>query len=203
MKIYRLIKMVVLIAAGILLFVFGKPLMNNDGALLNGVVGAVIAFYGIEGITIPIITKKIKQERIRLMAGVTNVLIAVIMIFFLEGNDQELRIVCVLWSLWSIMRESEEIFEKSFDHIKKHPITSTINFVESVVVIVFSILLITAKTQEELLEHAYAHVVLLGIELIIEVLWEYIGEYEAKLLERAKRRRRYAEHKQGQETNSD
>lgn len=202
MKIYRLIKMIVLVAAGVLLFVFGKQLMDNEGAILNGVVGSVIAFYGIEGILIPIITKKIKQERIRIMSGVVDVLLAVIMIFLLEGNTYELRIMCVLWSLWSIMRESEEIFEKSFDHIKKHPITSIINLVESVVVIGFSVLLIVAKDTEQLLEHAYAHVILLGIELIIEVLWEYVGEYEAKLLERAKRRRRYAEQKE-QETNSD
>ena len=202
MKIYRLIKLTLFSAAGVLLFVFGKPLLNNDGAILNGVVGTVIAYYGIEGILIPIITKRIKQERIRIMSGVVNVFLAVIMIFLIEGNPEELRILCVLWSLWSIMRESEEIFEKSFDHIKKHPITSIINLIESIVVIAFSVLLIVAKDNETLLEHAYAHVILLGVELIIEVLWEYIGEYEAKLLARARRRELYAEHKEEQKTDS-
>ena len=202
MKVYRLIKMIVLIAAGVCLFVFGKTLMNNEGAILNGVVGTVIAFYGIEGILIPLITKRVKQEKLKIASGIVNVLLAIIMIFFLEGKDFELRVMCALWSLWSITRETEEIFEKSIDHFKKHPITSLLDLAESVVVILFSVLLIIAKDQETLLEHAYAHVILLGIELIIEVLWEYVGEYEAKLLERAKRRRKYAEQKQDQETDS-
>ena len=117
------------------------------------------------------------------------------MIFLLENHPQELRTVCVLWSVWSIMRESEEIFEKCFDHWKKHPVTSLINLAESIVVIVFSLLLIVAKNHEELLEHTYAHVILLGVELIIEVIWEYVGDLEAKALERAKRRARYLKEK--------
>ena len=197
MKVYRLIKMILLIAAGVLLFVFAKSLVyEGKGALLNRVVGSVVAFYGLEGILYPIITKQAKKERIMIMSGVIDVLLAVIMIVFLENHPYELRIMCVLWSLWSIMRESEEIFEKCFDHWKKHPVTSFINLAESIVVIAFSILLIVAKDEEELFEHAFAHVILLGIELIIEVLWEYIADYEAKLLERAKRRARREEIKE-------
>ena len=196
MKVHRLIKMVILIAAGVLLFVFAKPLVyDGEGKLLNGIVGSVIALYGVEGILYPILTKQVKKERIMLMSGVINIILAVIMIFLLENHPQELRTVCVLWSVWSIMRESEEIFEKCFDHWKKHPVTSLINLAESIVVIVFSLLLIVAKNHEELLEHTYAHVILLGVELIIEVIWEYVGDLEAKALERAKRRARYLKEK--------
>lgn len=197
MKVYRLIKMVLLIAAGVLLFVFAKPLVyEGKGLLLNGIVGAVIAFYGIEGILYPIITKQVKKERIMIMSGIIDVFLAVIMIFLLENHPFELRTMAILWSLWSIMRESEEIFEKCFDHWKKHPVTSLINFAESIVVIVFSLLLIIARNDEELFEHTYAHVILLGVELVIEVLWEYFAEYEEKLLERAKRRARREEIKE-------
>ena len=38
--------------------------------------------------------------------------------------------------------------------------------------------------------------ILLGVELIIEVIWEYLGEREAKLIERAKRRLRRQEAKE-------
>ena len=204
MKIHRLVKMCLLITAGILLFVFSHKLVyDQEGILLNGIVGAVIAFYGIEGILYPILTKQVKKERIMLMSGIINLFVAGIMIFLLENHPDELHVTCILWSLWSIMRESEEIFEKCFDHWKKHPITSLINLVESIVVIVFSILLIIARNQEELLEHTFAHVVLLGVELIIEVLWEYVGEYEAKLLERAKRRLRRQELKEQESQNDE
>lgn len=204
MKIHRLVKMCLLITAGILLFVFSHKLVyDQEGILLNGIVGVVIAFYGIEGILYPILTKQVKKERIMLMSGIINLFVAGIMIFLLENHPDELHVTCILWSLWSIMRESEEIFEKCFDHWKKHPITSLINLVESIVVIVFSILLIIARDQEELLEHTFAHVVLLGVELIIEVLWEYVGEYEAKLLERAKRRLRRQELKEQESQNDE
>ena len=196
--------MCLLITAGILLFVFSHKLVyDQEGILLNGIVGVVIAFYGIEGILYPILTKQVKKERIMLMSGIINLFVAGIMIFLLENHPDELHVTCILWSLWSIMRESEEIFEKCFDHWKKHPITSLINLVESIVVIVFSILLIIARNQEELLEHTFAHVVLLGVELIIEVLWEYVGEYEAKLLERAKRRLRRQELKEHESQNDE
>ena len=204
MKIHRLVKMCLLITAGILLFVFSHKLVyDQEGILLNGIVGVVIAFYGIEGILYPILTKQVKKERIMLMSGIINLFVAGIMIFLLQNHPDELHVTCILWSLWSIMRESEEIFEKCFDHWKKHPITSLINLVESIVVIVFSILLIIARNQEELLEHTFAHVVLLGVELIIEVLWEYVGEYEAKLLERAKRRLRRQELKEQESQNDE
>ena len=203
-KIHRLVKMCLLITAGVLLFVFSHKLVyDQEGILLNGIVGAVIAFYGIEGILHPILTKQVKKERVSLMSGIINLFVAGIMIFLLENHPDELHVTCILWSLWSIMRESEEIFEKCFDHWKKHPVTSLINLVESIVVIVFSILLIIARDQEELLEHTFAHVVLLGVELIIEVLWEYVGEYEAKLLERAKRRLRRQELKEQESQNDD
>ena len=204
MKIHRLIKMCLLITAGVLLFVFSHKLVyEQEGVLLNGIVGAVIAMYGIEGVLHPILTKQVKKERLTLMSGIINLFVAGIMIFLLENHPDELHVTCILWSLWSIMRESEEIFEKCFDHWKKHPITSLINLVESIVVIIFSILLIIARNQEELLEHTFAHVVLLGVELIIEVLWEYVGEYEAKLLERAKRRLRRQELKDQETQNNE
>jgi hypothetical protein len=188
--------MIILIAAGVLLFVFAKSLVyEGKGLLLNGIVGSVIALYGVEDILYPIITNQAKKERIRIMSGVINLFLAGIMIFLLENHPDELHVTCILWSVWSIMRESEEIFDKCFDHWKQHPVTSFINLAESIVVIVFSLLLIIAKDEEELLEHTFAHVILLGVELIIEVIWEYVGDFENKAIERAKRRARYLKEK--------
>lgn len=192
-KIYKFTKLVVFVILGILLLVFNEKLMENGGAILNGVVGTVIALYGLEGIILPIATKQVKKEQLEMLAGGINLLIALIMIFLLENHPYELRTMCVMWSLWSIMREGEEIFDKGFIGIKKHPITSAINFAESIVVIVFSVMLICAKDEHELMHHAHAHVILLGIELIIEVIWVYVGEFESRVLRRIKRRRRKRE----------
>ena len=198
-KIYKLTKLSLFVIMGILVLVFNKSIMNNEGALINGIVGSVIAIYGLEGLFLPIATKRIKQEKVEMLNGGINILIAIVMIFLLEGNPEELRIVCVLWSVWSIMREGVEIFDKGFVGIKNHPITSVINFAESIIVIIFSVELICAKTFHELEHHAHAHVILLGIELIIEVIWVYLGEFESRILRRIRRRRKL----EGKETNNE
>ena len=187
-KIYKFTKLVVFVLMGIAILILNKQIMSHEGAIINGVVGGIIAIYGFEGVILPIATKKVKQEKIEMLNGGINILIAIIMIFFLEKHPYELRTVCILWSLWSIMREGVEIFDKGFVGIKNHPITSAINIAESIVVIVFSIELICA-TDETLEHHAHAHVILLGIELIIEVIWVYVGEFEARILRRIRRRR--------------
>ena len=186
-KIYKFTKLAFFVVLGILILVFNKAIIEHD-AILNGVVGSTIAIYGLEGVFLPIATKKIKTEKIEMLNGGINILIAIIMIFLLEGHPYELRTVCVLWSLWSIMREGVEIFDKGFVGIKNHPITSAINIAESIVVIVFSIKLICA-TDETLEHHVHAHIILLGIELIIEVIWVYVGEFEARILRRLRRKR--------------
>lgn len=185
-KIYKLTKLAVFVVLGILILVFNEAIMEH-AAILNGIVGAIIAIYGLEGVLLPIFTKKVKAEKIEMLNGGINILIAIIMIFLLEGHPYELRTVCILWSLWSIMREGVEIFDKGFVGIRNHLVTSVINIAESIIVIVFSIELICA-TDETLHHHAHAHVILLGIELIIEVIWIYIGEFEARCLRRIRRR---------------
>ena len=188
-KVYKIVKFILFNIAGILILVFNKALIEHDnGEILNILVGCIIAIYGFEGVLLPIYTKKIKAEKIEMLNGGVNSLIAFIMIFLIENNPNELLILCVLWSLWSIMREGVEIFDTGFLGIKNHPVTSTINFAESIIVIVFSIMLICAKDAHELEHHAHAHVILLGIELIIEVVWVYLGEAEARALRRLRRR---------------
>ena len=198
-KTYKIVKFALFVVLGVLVLVFNKAIMSNDGAILNGLVGAIIAIYGLEGVFLPIFTKKIKAEKIEMLNGGVNILIAIIMIFLLEGHPYELRTVCILWSLWSIMREGVEIFDKGFIGIRNHPVTSAINFAESIIVIVFSIMLICAKDEHELMHHAHAHVILLGIELIIEVIWVYLGELEARTLRRLRRRHTIEEKKELEE----
>lgn len=194
-KIYKLTKLILFVLMGIAILVLNEKIMEHSD-ILNYLVGGIIAIYGLEGVILPIATKKIKAEKIEMFGGGVNILIAIIMIFLLDKNTEELRILCVLWSLWSIMREGEEIFDKGFEGIRNHPITSAINIAESIVVIVFSIELIIAHNEHELEHHAHAHVILLGIELIIEVIWVYVGEFEARILRRLRRRRTIEEKKE-------
>ena len=197
-KIYKLTKLILFVLMGIAILVLNEKIMEHSD-ILNYLVGGIIAIYGLEGVILPIATKKIKAEKIEMFGGGVNILIAIIMIFLIDKNTEELRILCVLWSLWSIMREGEEIFDKGFEGIRNHPITSAINIAESIVVIVFSVELIIAHNDHELMHHAHAHVILLGIELIIEVIWVYVGEFEARIFRRLRRRRTIEEKKELEE----
>ena len=197
-KIYKLTKLILFVLMGIVILVLNEKIMEHSD-ILNYLVGGIIAIYGLEGVILPIATKKIKSERIEMFGGGVDILIAIIMIFLIDKNVEELRILCVLWSLWSIMREGEEIFDKGFEGIRNHPVTSAINIVESIVVIVFSVELIIAHNDHELMHHAHAHVILLGIELIIEVIWVYVGEFEARIFRRLRRRRTIEEKKELEE----
>ena len=197
-KIYKMTKLILFVLMGIAILVLNEKIMEHSD-ILNYLVGGIIAIYGLEGVILPITTKKIKSERIEMFGGGVNVLIAIIMIFLIDKNPEELRILCVLWSLWSIMREGEEIFDKGFEGIRNHPITSAINIVESIVVIVFSVELIIAHNDHELMHHTHAHVILLVIELIIEVIWVYVGEFEARIFKRLRRRHTIEEKKELEE----
>jgi len=186
LKVYKIIKTCIFVIAAILLFVFAEKIMENNGALINGVVGTVIAYYGVEGIIVPLITRKDDQIP-RIHSGLINLLIAVIMILLLENNISEIRVVCSLWGLWSIIREGDEIFEESVPKFKKAPVTAILDILESIIVIYFSIALVCAKDLESLLHHAHVHIILLGIELLLEITWDHIYHFEEFLRKRLKK----------------
>lgn len=179
-KLYKIIKLFLFVVAGILTIVFAHDFIANNGENINLFVGIVIAFFGLEFAILMLLKHEVKKEPIKFLNALINILLAVIMIFLIEGNGWEVRIACTIWCIWSIMREGEEIFEKVLEGIKKHPITSAINFAESVVVIIFSIGLLTVEPHE-LVEHTLKHVYLLGVELILEVVWPYLAYLEEKL----------------------
>lgn len=180
-KIYKIIKTVLFIVAGVLTLVFAKEFVANQGEHINLYVGIVMAVYGLETAIVMLLKKKVKEEPIKFLNGLINILLAIVMIFLIEENAFELRIGTTIWCIWAIMREGEEIFEKVVIGFKKHPVISVINFIESVVVIIFSITLITVESSE-LLEDALKHVYLLGVELILEVVWPQLSLLEEKLL---------------------
>lgn len=180
-KIYKIIKTVLFIVAGVLMLIFAKEFVANQGEHINLYVGIVMAFYGLETAIVMLLKKEVKEQPIKFLNGLINILLAIVMIFLIEENAFELRIGTTIWCIWAIMREGEEIFEKVVVGFKKHPVTSVINFIESVVVIIFSIALITVEPSK-LLEYALKHVYLLGVELILEVVWPQLSLLEEKLL---------------------
>ena len=187
-KIYKIIKTALFIAAGVVIFFTANLFVKDEGVNISLWVGIVMAFYGLEAIIVTLLKKEVKEEPIKFLNGFVNIILAVIMIFVIRGQLEAVRVACTIWCIWSIMREGEEIFEKVIEDFKEHTITSVINFAESVVVIIFSLILIKVSAEapeiDEVVEDAIKHVYLLGVELILEVVWPLLALAEEKLFKK-------------------
>ncbi|MBQ6979211.1 MAG: hypothetical protein IJR66_04870 [Clostridia bacterium] len=181
MKIYKIIKFFVFILAGILVLIFHDFFIEEKFSALPLLIGGVMAFYGIEETALIIIRKEVKEERGEIISSLITLLLGIVLVFIVRGSESEIVAISILWSVWAIMRESEEINEKVLNHLDCK-ITSSINFIESVVVIVYSIMLIANPTHH----HLNSHLILLGVELILEVIWPQFIAIEKNHIEKRK-----------------
>lgn len=158
-RIISLVKKILFIIVGTLLFVFFKYVKEN----INYVISSIILMYGVLGLLECIAKKEYKSH---LSFFVFNILLITIgtIVFFLKGAEY-FAYVCIISAVWSIIREEYEIA----DFILRpslNIILRILGLIESVVVIVFSIILIFNPT----MHHAEIHYILLGVELILTVL---------------------------------
>lgn len=164
---YNIIKLVIYTVLAILVFVFRETLVEN----LKYFIGALMLMYAFEEILFILLhdIKHIMHESKTYLG-----LIELIMGFVLLFANLTLENVCVIWATWSILRESIEIKE-IFTEIKKLA-PKIISGLESIVVIVFSIMLIFEPGEH----HAMIHLYLLLIELIVAPLTPLLDELLSK-----------------------
>lgn len=155
MKIWQTIKTVLYTVAGILILVFNEQIMPAVGF----VVGTTITVYGVDLLILTLLRKKFFGENALVFDALIYILIGII-IFIVSGDIVK---VCLVWAVWSILRESKEMNEAM--HRISHGRPSFINLAESVVCIVLCFLMVLEPT----LHHAHTHIIILGIELILEV----------------------------------
>lgn len=157
MKIYRISKLVCFVIGAALLPVFKDFFIEN----LRWFIGGLMVLYG----TLGIFETALKKEKpiyrgegflffcLELLMGAT-------VLIFIE----EFSTVCVIWAAWSIFRESleiKEIIDGAF-----HPALAVISAIESLAVIVLSVMLIDEPGHH----HAMIHTYLLCVELVLAVL---------------------------------
>ncbi|MBO4572857.1 MAG: hypothetical protein J5762_03745 [Clostridia bacterium] len=169
MRYLQVIKTVLYMLAGVAVLTFNREIMDYVGT----VVGAVIFAYGVDRIIISIIKKEVLSEE-GLFSALTHVLLAVVM--FVVTDD--IVKMCIVWAVWSILREGKELSESV--HRLSRGNLGLVNAIESVVIIVFSFMMITEPTEH----HAHVHVIILGIELMLEVLFPIVNEVFDKSMEK-------------------
>lgn len=164
---YYSIKLIVYAILAILIFVFRKEMVEN----LKYFIGGLMLLYGLEEILFEIIySRKHILHQSKLYLGFIELLLGAVVL----SVPMAYASVCIIWATWSILRESYEIKEV-FCELKRL-VPKILSATESIVIIVFSILLIIEPGEH----HAMIHLFLLLVELIVSPLTPLLDELLSK-----------------------
>ena len=154
MKAFRISKLVCFLIGAVLVFIFSLFFVEN----LRWFIGGLIVLYGVLGILALALEKKkpIYEEHEFLFSAI-EILIGLTLIVFIK----EYSTICVVWAVWSILRESLELEEIVAGEL--HPVLAVISGIESIAVIVLSITLMMEPGEN----HAMIHTYFLCVELIL------------------------------------
>ena len=158
-KIWRPIKAVLWTAIAILVLILKDVFVHN----LNYFVGGIMILYGVESIALHLLKKRSFLKKNHFFWGAMETILGLILICFVHVGPPETTdyaVVCVVWAVWSLLRETLEIEECVVEIGHGHPVI--LSLLESIVGIVFSFLLIIEPGEH----HAATHVVLLFFELV-------------------------------------
>ena len=172
MKIWEKIKFCLHIISGILILIFNHFSLEH----VHFVVGTVMLAYAIEDMVISCI-KGIVSHKTKFFQAIVLVSLAIVLMFFTYGEyGYQTRLI--IWGTWSILREGDALTECVVRMTHKRP--AFISFIESVVVIILSIEMIVDPVEH----HAHVHIILLGIELILEVIFPIFYGFLDKQIEK-------------------
>lgn len=171
--IYQLIKLGAFTALAVLVFVF----RNQQVEHLKPFIGSLMLLYGIEGLFYEIFFHHLHFiHEPKSYLGLIEIIFGIVLI----TSPLQFEYVCIIWATWSIVRESYELKELVSDY--KTLLPKILSGVESITVIVFSVLLILEPGEH----HAIIHMCLLTAELILNPLVVVIDEWLIYLKEKKK-----------------
>lgn len=155
MKIARLIRFLIYLAGAVLLAIFHRYTVHH----IKYIVPVVMLLYGLEAIVTSIfINKNAFYSQQEFYWGITEIVLATLIMAAIG----DFVVICVIWAVWSILRETDEI-KVAVIEFKKYTITSIISTLESLANMALSIFLIISPTTA----HATTHLYLLIVELVI------------------------------------
>lgn len=153
-KILRFAKLGIFIVFAVLVAIFNHHLLHY----LRYLVPSLLMLYGLDSVLTSIVKEKKECYKDLWFAyGIGEMIIGITLI---SSNDNFV-IICVVWGVWSIVREMIEIHEILSGEVKGIP--ALISGIESIVAITFSIMLIITPGEH----HAHTHLYLLIAELLI------------------------------------
>ena len=167
---YLIVKLAVFVALGVCVFIFMETFVKN----LKFFIGGLMLLYGVEEILFEVLfhgKNFWKCEKTYL--GFVELILGTTLFFYpsVEAEpDHVMMMTCVVWAAWSIIREAFEIRELVVE-IKSVTLT-IISGIESIAVIVLSVMLILEPGEH----HAMIHMYLLLAELVLTPLVPLLDE---------------------------
>ena len=160
---YSFIKLGVFVIMGIFTFIFREQLVQN----LKYFIGGLMVVYGLEEVIYEVyFFGKDFWKRERIFLGFLEILFGSVLIL----SPLTIETVCIIWASWSIVREAFEIRELVVV-IRSWTLT-IISGIESVAVIVLSVMLLLEPGEH----HAMIHLYLLLAELLLNPLVPLLDE---------------------------
>lgn len=160
---YLAVKLTVFAILAILVFIFKELLVEH----LKYFIGGLMLLYGLEEILFEIIFKdKHFWHKDKIYFGIIDITLGTTLL----AVNVPYETVCIIWATWSIVRESFEIKELVTE--VKSIVLTIISGIESIAVIIFSIMLIVEPGEH----HAMIHVYLLLFELVLTPLIPMLDE---------------------------
>lgn len=166
---YHFFKLIVCVVLTVLVFIFREQLVQLNH--LKFFIGALMVAYGLDEIAFEAYCHKLKFIHAhKTYLGIIELVLGATMLFL----NLDYEAVCIIWATWSIVRESYEIKELVTE-IKSITLT-IVSGIESVAVIVLSIMLIAEPGEH----HALIHIYLLLAELVLNPLIPLLDEFIEK-----------------------
>ncbi len=172
-KTLKAIKLVLFIVWGILLFIFHDKVAEHETYNLAYLVASLMFAYSVFDFIDMLEKRKTLAAHTKLFDCIIQIIFGILILTTFKGGTPEAgyATICIIWAVWSICREGEELAE-DMERFKEH-IPAYLNVIESIIVLVLSFMLI-ANPHEE---HAVSHIILLGFELILGVLFPHIDYF--------------------------
>lgn len=160
---YFLIKLIVFVILGVVVFVFRETFVEH----LKYFIGGLMLLYAVEEILFEIIySRKHFFHKEKVYLGLIELILGLVLLIANVSYES----VCIIWAVWSILRESYEIKEIIAE--LKCWVPRILSGVESIAVIVFSVMLILEPGEH----HAMIHLYLLLVELVLTPLVPLLDE---------------------------
>ena len=161
MKNYQIAKTILYLTAGILVLIFNQTVINFVGLT----VASVVIVFGVDITVFSIIKKSYFGENSLFFGGIIQFTLGLIILLV---KDDIIK-VCLTWAIWSILREIKEM-SNAINEIRERKYRF-INLTESILIIIFSFIMIMNPDEP----HARIHVYILGVELLLEVIFPYLN----------------------------